>query len=212
MEKIIPVLLLFIVFLPQTAQARPVSYPGGWTFIMENDGHSNAALLHYTPNVHYSLGLRHEYLRGSKTNADMIQLNWLVRRWNMEGSQANIYLKSGIGMAYDDNDKALAGFTGIAADWENRLFFAGYSNKFFRAGNLDSFGHHQARIGIAPYIGDYGNLHTWIMLQGDYRPKLDSSEELSVTPLLRFFKGTSLLETGYNIENETLLINFIQRF
>ena len=51
------------------------------------------------------------------------------------------------------------------------------------------------QIGVAPYLGDYGDLHTWIMLKS----KKNSLENNWATyPVLKFFKGNTLLEIGYH--------------
>jgi len=177
----------------------------------KNDGDSNSIHLHYTPSVDYSVGWRHEYLRGSEAHLDAAQLNYLVKRWNMPAAQANIYLKSGAGIAYGDDETSPAAFTGIATDWENRRFFVSYENKFFWADEIDKFAKHSARVGVAPYVGDYGDLHTWLMLQADYDAG-ENEDEFTTTPLVRFFKGPDLLEAGYNLQKETLLFNFTHRF
>ncbi len=174
-----------------------------------NDVDSNSLHLHYSPTAQYSVGWRHEYFRGSKANADTLQLNYLIKRWNAPASQANLYLKSGAGIAYDDGETAAAAFTGLAADWEDRRYFVSYENRFFKAEDLESFAQHKTRIGIAPYVGDQGDLHTWLMLQADYDAGQD--DNFSLTPLVRLFKGADLLEAGYNLDHGVLL-NYVHRF
>jgi len=206
--RIILALCLLIVFsLP--AVARPVSYPDGWTVMTMNDVDANALHIHYSPTATYSVGWRHEYLRGSKAHVDTAQLNYLVKRWNGPAYQANTYIKSGIGIAYDDGEYEPAAYTGFAADWETRRWFTSYENRFFHAGDIDKFAKHKARVGVAPYIGDYGDLHTWLMIQTDYDAGAD--DNFSITPLVRFFKGADMLELGANLDGGGML-NFIHRF
>lgn len=71
-----------------------------------------------------------------------------------------------------------------------------------------------ARVGLAPYVAEFGALHTWLMLQVDQRPQAlidEGMEEFTVTPLLRFFKGPVLIEIGWSTNNEALF-NFTYRF
>lgn len=175
-----------------------------------NDGDNNSTHIHYSPTAKYSIGWRHEYFRGSKANADSAQLNYLIKRWNTPTSQANLYIKSGVGVIYDDGETDAAVFTGLAADWETRRWFTSYENRAFKGGNINSFVNHKARVGVAPYLGDTGDIHTWLMLQADYDAGEDDS--FSITPLVRFFKGPAMLEAGYNFDQETALFNFVYRY
>lgn len=45
------------------AEARPVSYQGGWTVIEETDRQNTALLVHYSPTNRVSVGLRSEWDR-----------------------------------------------------------------------------------------------------------------------------------------------------
>ena len=174
-----------------------------------NDVDSNSSHIHYSPTAKYSVGWRHEYLRSPKAHTDTIQINALLKRWNAPQSQANIYLKSGAGVAYESGQIDPAAYTGIATDWEDRRYFISYENRFFWADNIDRFAKHKARIGWAPYEGDYGDLHTWLMLQADY--DAGQKDDFSVTPLIRLFKGPTLIEGGYNFDGG-ILFNAIHRF
>lgn len=193
--------------------ARPVSYPGGTTIMQQNDVDRHSLHVHYSPTARYSIGYRGEYWRDAKWQFHGGQVNYLLRRWNRPASQANIYLKSAAGIALSDegafdNEREAALIAGIAMDWEDRRFFTSYENRAYRAGDIDSFFMQKARIGIAPYIGDYGDLHTWLMVQIDHVPENDNP--VSVTPLLRFFKGVQLAEFGVSDEGE-VLFNWIIR-
>ena len=203
-------LTIALLSLSVTAEARPVSYPSGWTVMIKNDFDSNSSHIHYSPTKDYSIGWRHEYLRDPKAHMDVLQVNTLLKRWNAPASQGNLYFKTGAGVAYDSGHTEPAAFGGIAMDWENRRTFVSYENRFLWTNGIDDFAHHSARVGIAPYIGDYGDLHTWLMLQTDYHP--EDSDAFSLTPLVRFFKGTHKVELGYNIKEHGLLVNYIKRF
>jgi len=196
------------------AIARPVSYPGGWTLMQKNDMNANTLHWHYSPTPNYSVGYKGEYWREEEWQFHGIQVNYLAKRWNMPQAQANLYLKAGAGMAYQDaqgKDHAsrAAGFAGVAADWETRRYFVSYENRVTEAGDIARFYQQRGRVGIAPYIGDYGGLHTWLMLQVDHLPEMD--DPVKFTPLVRFFKDEYMTEIGAN-EDGDVLFNFIIRF
>ena len=213
MKTIILTLLGIAIIIP-TASARPVSYPGGWTTMIMNNGDMNSLHLHYSPSAKYSVGLRSAYHRDDDFWHNTVQVNNLLKRWNKPDSQANLYLKSGLGVAYSDTgdfDSKMepAAFTGLATDWEDRRYFVSYENRYMEAGDIHSGFHQSARAGVAPYMGDYGDLHTWLMLEVQHEPENDHN--FTVTPLVRFFKGVHLLEAGMNNQKE-VLFNYVIRY
>jgi len=202
------------IIIPNIVQARPVSYPGGWTTMLMNNGDMNSFHLHYSPTAKYSVGIRSAYHREDDFWHSTLQVNNLLKRWNNPDSQANLYLKSGIGVAYSDAEEFdgeidPAVFTGIAADWEDRRYFVSYENRYMEAGDIHDGFHQSARIGIAPYIGDYGDLHTWLMLEVEHEPEAD--EKFTITPLIRFFKGVHLMEAGMSNQGD-VLFNYVIRY
>ncbi len=137
-------MLPFFVLAALGAQARPVSYPGGWTVMQMNDADSYSAHVHYSPTAKYSVGFKSQYWRDNDWWFNGLQVNYLVNRWNAPKSQANLYLKGGVGDAYSDagvfdGEHEVAGFVGLAADWENRHYFASYENQYVEAGKIDDF-------------------------------------------------------------------------
>lgn len=212
--QILIIALLTLCAITQPAWSRPVSYPGGVTLDFSNNGDQHSALLHYSPSAKYSVGFRTEYRRGGDYTLTGLQLNNLIKRWNKKDSQANFYIKSGIGFAERNSsrftdDSSFSAFTGIAADWESRRFFTSYENRYIKAGALDDFFVQKIRLGIAPYLADYGSLHTWFMLELEHEP--EDSDTFTVTPLLRFLKDVHLLEVGVSDDND-VLFNWTIRF
>lgn len=206
--------LLLLLLLPLAAIARPVSYPGGWTLMTENNADRYSAFIHYSPTARYSIGYRGEYWRKDSYWLQSIGMNNLLKRWNAPEWQANIYLKSGLGIAHSDqgefdNEIDPLAYSGLAADWEDRRFFAGYEFRAIYADQINKSFHQRARIGITPYIGEYGDVHTWLMLEVSHHP--GSPDLFVITPLIRFFKDVYLLEIGVSDKND-LMVNGIIRF
>ena len=194
--------------------ARPISYPGGWTVMQMNDFNSHSLHVHYTLSPKYSFGYRGEYWRKKDWQFHGGQFNYLIKRLNNPKSQANLYFKSGLGLALSDfrdlkNKTEPAFFSGLSFDWEDRRYFTKYENRIHYSPEIDKFFIQKGRIGIAPYIGNYGDLHTWLMLQVDHMPK--EKNKIVYTPMLRFFKADYLAEIGRNNIGD-LLFNFVKRF
>ena len=197
---------------PQAAQARPVSYPDAWTAQTFNEATRNAALVHYTLDTDTALGLRVED-RGYDDHVFVgFQANRLLKRWNAPDSQANLYLKAGAGLARgrfnvaSEDQARAAGFAEIAADWEDRRLFVSGAVRAYAAEGVART-EQSARLGVAPYVAEFGAIHTWAMVQIDHRPQAPTAggaEAFTVTPLVRLFKGPVLLEAGYSTNDEPL--------
>ncbi|MBL6621730.1 MAG: hypothetical protein ISP24_03485 [Rickettsiales bacterium] len=204
--------LISVLLISFSAFARPVSYSGGVTWMQMNDKYSNSLHLHYSPNAKTSIGYKGEYFRSKKWQLHALQYNALLKRWNGKASQANIYLKSAFGLAYDQ-DKNLekeAGFLGLAMDAENRRLFASYENRYLKAADFEELIRHKVRLGVAPYIGDYGDLHSWLMVEISNNEKYEK-DSYNITPFVRFFKDVYLVEIGANADGK-ILFNSIIRF
>lgn len=202
------------ILLSTSAVARPVSYTGGWTLIQTANRASTAVLLHYSASHNFSVGVRHEWQREGDVTLTVIQPTWLAKRWYGNNYQANVYLTGGLGTATDRSVASLgsdtASFVGVMTDWETRTLFVSYEARFLEQGKLGNHSMHAARFGWAPYTGDTGELHTWLMLEVDHRKHFDN--KTTVTPLLRFFKGPALFEAGYNVTDSGPMFNFTYRF
>ena len=203
-------ILLFIfgvVIAPDIAQARPVSYPDGWTFMQNSDRYNHALHLHYSPTAKQSVGYRYEASRNIDREFHGIQYNHLLKRHNSRASQGNIYLKTAIGVdSLPGLSQQQGGFVGISADWEDRRWFVSHDIRYDYGDYRDDATRHRSRIGIAPYIGDYGDVHTWLMLQNDY-----TGSEHIPSLVLRLFNGAYRGEFIIS-EDDVFSTKFIIRF
>lgn len=208
------VVMALCVGVSSAAVARPISYTDAWTVIEKTNRQSTALWVHYTLHHRLSLGYRAHWDRRDDVLLNAGQATWLAKRWFGEDYQANLYVLGGAGVATDlsDRDRGTgpAGFAGVMADWETRRWFLSYQARWFEAGDIMSAGFQAARVGVAPYIGDFGDLHTWLMVEVDHRPQND--DPVGVTPLVRFFKGEALLELGWSVTDNQPLANFTYRF
>ena len=211
---LIKLTFLFIIIFSNISFARPVSYPEGWTWMTKNNSEVNTMHIHYSPTFRYSLGYRAEYSKAKEYSVHALHYNHLIKRWNRRHSQANFYTKKGIGVLYTDfgnyeSKKKYTGYLGISSDWETRRYFISYENRYFHSGKINNYFSQKAQIGIAPYIGNYGDLHTWLMFKTDHNP--EATNALTYTPLLRFFYKTHLVEIGANNKTK-VLFNWTVRF
>ena len=169
--------------------ARPISYTGGSTIMSFSDNMKDSLYYHYSPSYKYSVGI--ENLRDNYFNDDYsyVRYTYLLNRKNTENSQRNLYFQSGIS-SKGFNEY----FYGIHGDWETRRLFVGFGLKETEK-KIQDYLEQYYQIGVAPYIGDYGDFHTWIILKSK---KNSLENKWSTYPVLKFFKGNILMEIGYH--------------
>jgi len=170
-----------------------------------NDHNSYSNSLSYSFDARNALGVKSDYYREDEEWVHTVTYNRLVARGNEADSQANIYLLTGAGVMTQsggkDEDAALT--LGIEADWESRRFFVSYENQWIKAGDMEDSLSHKTRVGVAPYIGGYNDVHTWLMLQTEYHPT--QRDNVTVTPLVRVFNQELLGEFGISTKRDVML-------
>ena len=196
----IRILVLFLL-LPATVQARPVSYTGGSTFMLFADDRQDSVYYHYSPNYRYSLGI--EMIDAQEQGEDhaRFRFTYLLDRKNTRHSQRNLYFESGLSAGSDKEN-----FYGLMGDWETRQYFVGFGAREFES-DTRSHSKQFIQLGFAPYIGEYGDLHSWFMVKSK---RTSSADDWNTYPTLRFFKGDYFLEVGVD-ENEKLDLHFMVR-
>ncbi len=185
--------LIILAFLCGIIEARPISYSGGSTIMSNSDNMRDTVYYHYSPTYKYSLGL--EAVKDDYFNTDYsyLRFTYLIDRKNTNYSQRNLYFQSGLNSKGFKNN-----FYGIHGDWETRRWFIGFGYKKISHDSID-YEDKFIQFGLAPYLGEYGDFHTWIMMKSK---KNSLSENWSTFPVLKFFKGNFLIEFGYNDETE----------
>tara|TARA_Y100001960_G_C14419977_1_gene702401 strand:+ start:58 stop:696 length:639 start_codon:yes stop_codon:yes gene_type:complete len=208
--------ILFSIFILNlnNLNSRPVSYADSWTVLSHNDYYRNTFLVHYSPTSKYSIGYNVEYWKKKEYLINALNLNYLAKRINKKHSQANFYLKTGLGALRTDfekysNKKEFISYGTFATDWETRKLFISYSNKALKSKSIDSTFMQKARFGLAPYTAKYGALHAWLLYELKHMP--EDSESLASSLLVRFFKSTNLVEIGLD-QNKNTTLNFIKLF
>lgn len=205
MRSIIAVL---IFILPLIAFGRPVGFQGAFSLISENRPMRNQQIFHYSPHHRFSLGVRHLRFEQNSIdiNAGLAQAAVIVKRWNTNKFQANIYAYGGIGGAVYNSESGLTYMSGVQADAEDRRLYSYFRFTNFLSSKFENLFAYRARVGIAPYLADYDEINSWVMLQYDFQPGQSAEHRLS--PFVRLFYRNFLLELGSSTRGEWML-NFI---
>jgi hypothetical protein len=183
-------ILFFILVLAVNIEARPISYSGGSTIMINSDSLSNSTYFHYSPSFKYSIGIENTNNKIFKDNKNYIRFTYLLNRKNALNSQRNLYFQSGIDVGNKNNH-----FYGAHGDWETRRWFAGFGYKNIQSKTNNDYENKYIQFGVAPYIGDYGDFHTWLMVK---TRKSSLTKNTSTYPILKFFSGDALVEVGYD--------------
>ena len=192
------------------AEAKPISYVNGFMVMQENDETGNTLSLDYTIDPSLAVGLYAKKESGDKDFTTVgPQVNYLVKRWNMPDGQANIFSMTGAGVSRFKGDDEFSAWTGILADYETRRIFTSYELRGMYAGDIEKSVWQRARVGFAPYLANYDDLNTWLMVQVDHHPAKD--DKVVVTPLARFFYKTTLIEAGYS-SNNRVMFNWVLQY
>lgn len=197
------VVCLFILAVSRFALASPVIYQGGQMIDTAFDSKSTDIQWAYSLTSHMAVGYRYFQSFSEGTPLHMVQVNGLINRWNEENSQGNLYLMGGIGA----QDQTIAPYLGAEADWESRAYYVAASvEQFWMQEPSNKI---VLRAGFAPYLAEYEDLHTWLILQA---VQLNTGTETTqwVMPVIRLFKDNVLTEFGSNgaIHYASLRIHF----
>jgi hypothetical protein len=210
----IPYQLLFSLVLASTvavpAPAKPLSYVGGTMVMQENDETGNTLSVDYTFDPHFALGLYAKRDIGGKEFYTIgPQLNTLLKRWNLPDGQGNIFGMTGAGVARQGGNTQPAAWAALLSDYETRRLFFSYEPRLMYGGNIESSFWQRAHVGFAPYLANFDELNTWLLLRVDHHPA--KNDHFVVTPLLRFFYKTIWLEAGYS-SNHHVMVNWTVQF
>ena len=157
--------------------------------MFKSDNVSNSVYLHYSPTYKYSIGIEKVKNKFYDNNKNYLRLTYLLNRKNTFTSQRNLYFQSGV---MPNNTENI--FYGVHGDWETRKLFIGFGIKDIQSKYGMDYKDEYLQLGFAPYVGDYNDLHTWIMLK---TKKNTLTNKASTYPELKFFKGNALMKFGY---------------
>lgn len=210
MKTTIFLLLTIATVTSLHVEAKPLSYVGGTMVMQENDetGHTLALDYTFTPTNAFGFYLKQEE-NGKGIFMLTPEFNTLLKRWNLPNGQGNVFNMSGAGWAHYRGDDEPTLWTAFLADYESRRFFFSYEPRFVWNVGIEKSVWQRARVGIAPYLANYNDLNTWLMLQVDHHPA--KHDHFVATPLIRFFYKTYLLEVGYST-NQHVMFNWTIQF
>lgn len=191
---------LFFMALAFSSVARPhpVSYKDAVGLMSYNNPEMNEIMLTYSLSPHFAVA--GTYLRTSESEFYIPRVNFLVKRWNNEDSQANIYFSGGTGYEKFSSKNYGVSLAELGVDWESRKYYIYFDHLYLNRSNDQNsllsdreYNHSKLRLGTAPFLADYSDLNVWLILQGE---KHLNNSNIEMTQFLRFYIKNTLWEVG----------------
>ena len=197
------------------AQAKPIAFADAWTFMAEGDRYAESVEAYYAPAVWWSIGPMVGEMRTADRSHtarhEMLQANLLLKRWNLDNAQGNLFASLGVGTTYttlaarpgvahpghaDDRPAFYAeqGFRHVLqGDYETRRIYTSFKIDVHRTplffDRVDT-----VQAGFSPYAHDYEDLAVWFIAQAKrYRGMNDKS---SLGGFVRLFRKNWWVELG----------------
>ncbi len=196
------------------AQAKPIAFADGVTFMHERDRNMVETQLFYAPAYWWSAGVSDGFMtsddKSRRHEYGYLQGNLLLKRWNLPDAQANLFASAGAGNATgkDFSGTVAAQRYTLQGDYETRRVYASFkvdahtSSKYFD--RYDTL-----QLGWSPYAHDYDELAVWFVAQVKKYRGMDDKTEGGA--FLRLFKGNIWVELGMNERRKSqmmLMINY----
>jgi hypothetical protein len=180
------------------ALAHPVAFKGATSLMSYNTPEMNEVMLTYSVTPQFAIA--GFYLIDSQSEFHVPRLNFLLKRWNNEDSQGNIYFSVGRGNEKFSSMNHTADLTELVADWESRKYYVYFNHLYLQRDNKQNpllpdsqYNHSILRFGTAPFLADYSDLNVWLILQAE---KHLNFANIEMTQILRFYIKNTLWEIG----------------
>ncbi len=191
------------------AYAQQLSYPGGQTLVVQNNGSQHSAEFNHSIRYNISVG---GVIRYNDNNDDIFigpQATWLVKRLNGKSSQANFIMSSSIGNLRSNGADNLSGSIQISADYINTKSFIAYASRATFVNDREAQYRQTLRGGIALHRPRDGKLQPFLALQLD---RFDGiRDDWQASPFIRMVKGSVVGEIGVN-DKGGILANLVILF
>ncbi|HLX23358.1 MAG TPA: hypothetical protein VKR38_08455 [Usitatibacter sp.] len=187
------------------AFAKPIAFQDGWTTMAEYGTNTmRQAQVFYAPKYWWSGGLSLTEIiaddRSFEHDISSVQLNYLVKRWNLPEAQGNVFAWGGLGSTRGhDGEGQFTGLAtvqaGVQVDYETRRIYASGKQEWFHSSRFTN-GISTVQLGVAPYEHDYDEIATWFLVQLRHYQGGVLPGTTEVIPMLRLFKGNFWIEAG----------------
>lgn len=186
-----------IVFAGYTeGLAHPVSFKDGIGVMPSYMSYRRDLELNYSITNRHALGVNAIAIDYKDRQATFVlpQFNYRLYRENEMDSQMNLYLSAGAGTASYESSDSMGTVGAFQFDYETRRIYTLFLAETLHSTSGLNLNRFRYRLGFTPYLADFDDVSTWFIAQIEFTPELDN--EITVTPLVRFFLDNYLFEIG----------------
>ncbi len=184
-----------------SAQAGPMGFKDSWMGMGDFSPNWREGWVNYALTPRDAVGAGALWMRSDDKRLvrEAVEATYtrLGKRWNMPHAQANLWLLAGLGQIKGNDfagGKALFA-PGVQLDYETTRIYVAATARLYRAeGIRHDYG--SVRAGFSFYEVDYDETQPWFILEA--RRMKGLSDELEITPMLRFIHKRYFIEAGIN--------------
>jgi hypothetical protein len=209
---------LGFLLMAAQVQAAPMGFDDSTMAMGDFSPNLREGLINYALTPRDALGASYIYMRSDDDTRtrDLAEITYtrLLKRWNMDHAQANIWFLGGIGgLRGNDFDGTKTMISpGVQIDYETtRLYFAATQRMYRAYGKGKDLNHDfsSLRAGFSFYEAGYEKTQPWFILEARRMQTL--SEKIEITPMLRLINKSYFIEAGMNNSSQ-LRFNFMYIF
>ena len=195
-------------------QAGPMGFKGSTMAMGDFSPNWQEAWANYAITPRDAFGAGGLYMRSDdqRLTRSLVEATYtrLAKRWTGEHSQANIWLLAGVGTlkGNDFSDTRFMLAPGISADYETARVYVSATARLYRAEGINH-DFVSARAGFSFYETDYDEVQPWLVVEARRMNSL--SDQIEITPMLRFIHSRYFVEIGVNNARQTRF-NFMYIF
>lgn len=205
-------IIVFLGLLCSHIYAHPVAYKGSKGLMGYHSPNLTYSQFNYSFEHWFAVGFHH--IRRPDLNdkyGTFASANVLVKRWNGEGLQANLYANIGAGQSQLGQSSKAAGLGQLQFDIEDRDYYFLTKHLRISTDNETDLSQTLIRAGFSPYVVNFDGIHSWIIMEWQ-NSNFDYGKNISdLTPFLRVFYKNLLFEIGQSFHGVTKF-NYITHF
>jgi hypothetical protein len=187
----------------------PMGFKDASMIMGEHSARNSDWMVNYATSQSNAFGASYHLWRGDGKMPGMrvehtgVSFTRLVKRWNNDSSQANIWFGIDAG-----NTKDALNFSGtrfgympsLQFDWETTRAYTLASVSTLRITGGRSYDTYKAQAGFSFYEAEFDEWQPWLVVEVKHMPGMYEKPE--VTPFLRFISNSLYLEIGANLDGK----------